>query len=465
MQALLRDLRFDGRAAGKLKAGSGVIALRHSPIMKRVAGTLIAGVMMAATAWPQDLPPGVLLLSRAKNQAKEELRRLENISCLETVQREYQPAKGDMRPLDTIRLEVLFDGHDEFFASPGGRKFSEQNPIRFAGSGVLGNGVFGGYLSDILLNESISNEYRGEEEIGGRHVARYDYRLPLMWSKNTVQTPEGSGTVGLHGSYWVDPQTYDVVLLEVVADDIPPTLPITEMTASIDYARTRLAGDLVVLLPDSAEFRIAKFSGETSHNRMEFTHCRVFSAESTLSFGADSAEQTPRFGVSSVDDTLRTLPAGLRITVKLRNGISGDSAVGALIDGAVDGNVTVKHKVVIATGSRVLGRIRRLERYSDPFPYFVVALEFTEAELHGIRYRFYADPVNVEHIAGVEDLLSIPHATETRGLMGSGSSITSKSDTMWLPDLPGVTTFFFKGRTLDLPQGFRTTWKTRPLKQ
>lgn len=82
---------------------------------------------------------------------------------------------------------------------------------------------------------------------------------------------EGSGNVGLHGSYWADPQTYDVVRLEVNADDFPPTLPLTEAMTSIDYARTRLADNLVVLLPESAEVRLVKFSGEISHNRIEFT--------------------------------------------------------------------------------------------------------------------------------------------------------------------------------------------------
>jgi hypothetical protein len=425
----------------------------------------LTAVILAGMAIPQDLPPGVLLLSRAKNRVKEELQHLTNISCLETVQREHQPPKGKMRPLDTVRLEVLTNGGKELFASPGDGKFSEGHPISYVGSGMLGNGVFGLYLKDILLNESVSDEYKAEEEIGGRRLARYDYRLPLMWSGESIHILEGSGKVGLHGSYWVDPQTYDVVRLELTADDIPPTLPIAEAVTNISYARTRLADNLVVLLPESAEVRIAKFSGEISYNRMEFTHCRVFGAESKLSFGApDAAEQMPRFGVSSIDDTLRPLPDGLQITVKLRSRISGGMAVGALIDGVVAANVSMKRKVVIAAGSPVRGRIRRLEHYTDPFPHYVVALEFTEVDLEGIRYRFYADPVEIEPVAGVEQLLSVPHNAETRQLMGGGREYRSKSETLWLPDLPGVATFFFKGGKLDLPQGFRTVWKTRPLK-
>lgn len=452
--------------------------------MKPATFTL-AAVIFAGMAIPQDLPPGVLLLSRVKHHIQEELKKLPNITCLETVQREYQPPRGKMRPLDTICLEVLTNGHKELFASPGDRKFSARHPISHAGSGVLGNGLFGLYLKDILLNAYVSIEYKGEEEAGGRRLARFDYRLPVMWSGEVIQTPEGSGTVGLHGSFWVDEQTYDVLRLELNADDFPPTLPLTEAVTRINYARTGLAGNVVVLLPESAEFRMAKFSGEISHNRIEFTHCRAFETQSAVNFDApDSAEQAPRFGVSSIDDMLRPLPGGLQIVVKLRSRISGDMAVGTLIDGVVADKVAAKKgAVLIPAGSPVRGRVRRMERYADPFPYFVVALEFTEVELQGIRHRFYAELVEIEATPGVEQTLVYNSATRVRHtatsqlsntlpdilnppttgelVEGEDMEIKRTRERLWLPNLPGVATFFFKGDRLDLPQGFRTVWKTR----
>jgi hypothetical protein len=320
------------------------------------------------------------------------------------------------------------------------------------------------YLNSILVTGNVSNKYTGEEQIGGRRLARFDYRLPLMWSGQTIHTEEGSGKVGLHGSYWADPQTYDVLRLELNADDFPPTLPVAEATTSINYARVRLGDNLAVLLPVSAELRMVKYSGEIMHNRVTFTHYRKFGAESTINFSADSAEQTPRFGAASIDDTLRPLPGGLRIAVKLRSRISSDMAVGTLIDGVVAGNVAAKKgAVLIAAGSPVRGRIRRLERNTDPFPYFIVALEFTEVELQGIRHRFYADVVEIESAPGVEQMLSSLDKTEIWNLENGGRRVKQTKETLWLPDLPGVAVFFWRGGQLDLPQGFRTVWKTRPL--
>ncbi len=271
--------------------------------------------------------------------------------------------------------------------------------------------------------------------------------------------------MGFHGSYWADPQTYDVVRLELNADDFPPTLPLTEAVTSINYARTRLSDNLVVLLPESADLRMVKYSGEIRHNRIEFTHCRVFGAESTIDFKAtDSAGETPRFGVAAVDDTLRPLPGGLQIAVKLRSRISGDMAVGALIDGAVAGNVAVKGAVVIAAGAPVRGRVRRMERYRDPFPHFVVALEFTELESQGIRYRFYADLVEIDPAPGVAQTLTVKETTESSELLQLGRLTRQGKESIFFYNLPGVATFFFNGGKLELPQDYRTVWKTRAWK-
>src|SRR5215831_2802974 len=164
-----------------------------------------AELILVGMVSAQDLPPEVLLLSQVKTHFNEEAQRLATISCLETIHREHQAARDKMRPLDTIRLEVLTNGEKEFFASRGDPRFSEDHPMSYAGSGALGTGLFGPYLKNILLSGSVASQYKGEEEVGGRHLARYEYRIPLLISGQTIWTQEGSGKVGLRGSYWVDP--------------------------------------------------------------------------------------------------------------------------------------------------------------------------------------------------------------------------------------------------------------------
>jgi hypothetical protein len=433
----------------------------------KCASFLLAGLVFFGAASAQDLPPEVLLLSRTENHIKDELQRLSSISCVETVQRQVQRGKGKMKPLDTVRLEVLTNGNQELFASPGDRKFSDQKPLRFAGSGMLGNGLLGPYLKNVLLNGNATTVYKGEEEVGGLRLARYDYRLSPLFSGQTVEIPEGSGTVGLEGSFWVDPRTYDIVRLDLNADDIPPTLPLSALTTSIHYGRTVLANNLAVLLPETADVRMVMDSGEISEDQVEFTHCRVFGAESTISFSPPDSAEPVRFGATTLDDTLRPLPAGLQIAVQLHTRVTADIAVGALIDGVVAADVKDKRTVVIPAGSPVRGRIRRLERYTDPFDYYTVGLEFTEVEVEGIRHIFYADLADTDLPPSVELTLSTGnHGAETlRSSMASLGGVTMETrEKIFTHNLPGVAVFFVRGNKLDLPQDFRTVWKTRPWK-
>jgi hypothetical protein len=279
-----------------------------------------------------------------------------------------------------------------------------------------------------------------------------------MYSGHYFTLQEGRGKVGMHGSFWADPHTYDVVRLEMIAEDIPLTLPITEAVTVVDYARTSLGDTQAALLPESGDFRMTRFSGVTDHNHIEFTHCRLYGAESTINFAAPDAppaETVARFGVSSNDDTLRPLPAGLQIAVKLTGRVSSDAAVGSLIEGTVASSVAPKGAATpIAPGARVRGRIRRLEHYTTPVPHHVVAIEFTEAECDGIRYRFYADLLDLDAGPSVS-----PELTVTRTDPG-----LTQRESYWLPKLPGVASFFVRGAKLDLPPGFRTTWKTLALK-
>jgi len=443
--------------------------------MKRFLLFAASLALTAAAAQDQDLfPPGVLLLSRIQRHIREELAHLPNVSCLETLQREHQAPGAKVRPLDTVRLEVLSNGSHEVYAAPGERKFSEGHPVRYIGSGLIGDGFFGLYLKEVLVNGVASYEYKGETEIGGGTAARYDFRIPLNLSGHHIQLPEGSGTVGMHGSFWADPKTYDVVRLEMDADSFPPALPLTDAATVINYAPTSLGAEHVVLLPVSGDYSMTKFTGEFDHNHMEFTHCRLFGAQSKISFGdvGVPSDEPARFGASSNDDTLRPLPPGLQITVRLNSRISAGDAVGTLIEGTVAGDVPSKGQVVIASGSRVRGRLRRLERYSDPVPNYVVAIEFTEVESAGIRYRFLADLVELDSAAGVSQTLSREGPTSQvstsmfqRQPMPSifDAQTRTSVERYTLPDLPGVAVFFVRGTKLDVPQAFRTVWKTRTL--
>ncbi len=116
-----------------------------------------------------------------------------------------------MRPLDTVRLEVLYSDRHELYASPGDRNFSDHPPSDFVGSGTIGNGQFELVLSEVTAEHGLSYKYKGEELLAGRSLARYDYDLPVSMSGNIIDLPEGRRTVGIKGSFWADPTSHDIL--------------------------------------------------------------------------------------------------------------------------------------------------------------------------------------------------------------------------------------------------------------
>lgn len=411
------------------------------------------------SAVAQDLPPGAVLLARIKSHTRAELARLPNCSCLESVRREYRPSGGKLRPLDTIRLEVLYSNHHEFYASPGDRAFNEEHPSAFAGSGTIGNGHFALFLSEIAGEGLVTYQYKGEEPLRGHLLARYDYRVPVSMSGHTMTFTEGRGTVGMKGSFWADPATFDILRIEMEAEDIPPQLPVELSTTAIDYSHTNLGG-ADFLVPQAAETRLVKFSGEESINHIEFTHCHLYGAESSISFGPSSGPAT--FGASSVLEVKRELLPALQIVVKVATPVTQQTPVGKLIEGAVVGNVVRKGNVIIPDGSPVRGRVRRLEWNPDKGGYFVVALEFTDIEVGGARYRFFADLQETDPLPGLHQTLRIDKR-EPRAVADGNPAYVESTEILSLPEIPGVGSFFVQSPNLELPAGFRMTWKTRAL--
>jgi hypothetical protein len=146
----------------------------------------------------------------------------------------------------------------------------------------------------------------------------------------------------------------------------------------------------------------------------------------------------------------------------ISTGITETTAVGALIEGVVEGSVLRKKSVPIPDGSPVRGRVRRLEWNDEKAGYYIVGLEFTDIESAGTRYRFFADLVDTDRLPGLHDTIRTLKQ-ETTTPQNGGKLTLNSGDVLLLPDRPGVGSFCVQARQLYLPPGFRTTWKTRAL--
>ena len=257
----------------------------------KIAG---ASLGLACVGAPQDLPPSVLFLARIKSHMREELSHIPNYTCLETISRfrkdpgPHPQSHGKLTAVDTVRLEIVYTDHREWYGSPGDRTLSVENPVAFIGSGMIGNGAFASALNNILGAASFT--YRGEENLGGRTAVRYDFRLPRLLKALKISIAGSEGMVGEEGSLWADPQSLDLIRLESRADEIPPYLPLEEASTNVNYARMRI-GDYSVLLAQQADPYMLDAAGVESYNRLEFTHCRAYSVQSDIRFDPDPSHR------------------------------------------------------------------------------------------------------------------------------------------------------------------------------
>ncbi len=226
--------------------------------------------------------------------------------------------------------------------------------------GTIGNGDFGVLPSSIFLGQSAHFQYNGASKLDGKPAIRYDYAVPQVASGYQIQAGSAAAIVGYHGSFWVDPDTLDLMRLEVSADDIPNRLKLASAVDRMEYDRVSI-GSSQFLLPRGAELDITDSVGNESQNRVRLQACHEFVGESALSFENWPAESF----VAPAKPTLAQLdlPDDFTMEVSLDTVIdSASSAVGDAVEVVLRQNVQAEGEAVLSKGARISGHIARLEK-------------------------------------------------------------------------------------------------------
>lgn len=428
----------------------------------KLCGILLLVWAGSAAAAPDDSPHEVALLARVKQRMRQVLSQVPNYTCLETIERSVQgPRAKVFRPLDTVLLEISNLGDKELLSWPGGRRLEEADPSSFVSGGLMGNGVFALYARNVFLHDATTMQYRGDQDMAGRPVARFEFRVPQARSGYQIQANGASAKVGMTGSFWIDPTSLELVRMEIRADEIPAALGIARTAAVIDYARMRI-GASDVLLPQAAELLLALLSGEVRRNEIQFSHCRAYVTESSIRFDMpDTPPSVPAPAVRKVD-----LPAGLTVPIELETAIDSTTAhVGDLLRGRVVRDVRRKGKtIIIPKGAIVTGRIRGLDRLRSERA-FDLTIELAELEWDNTSAQFYGEllPRDSEreaaHIAHSINMGEEPMHVPSPPAMPEAHA----------PQIPGTGVLHLTGTRFHIASGFRMNWRTlepnQPLKQ
>jgi hypothetical protein len=399
----------------------------------------------------QALPPDILLLARIKSKAAENLQRLPNYTCTQTIERSRRAGKArKFEPLDTLRLEVALVEGKELFSWPGAGKFEEKGIGEIVGpGGAIGNGSFALHAKSVFLSQAPTFTHVGDTTLNGLRAIRYDYRVPQMLSGYQIRIGPNQAIVEYHGSFWVDPDSLDLIRLEVHADQPPPNLNLAEASDTMEYQRARIGGG-DFLLPQSSELVMIDLLGNASRNRTQFSACRQYAGESKLSF----VEASPDIAAPAPSPQVKPirLPPGLTLEVRLQTSIQSDrSATGDLVKALVSRDVKKDGEIVAPKGAMLTGRITRLEKRKGEQDYYIVGLDFSTIEFDNRTGEFRAR-------------LQDSGLAQTSRSFGRGQGAARRQ--MIDDDIPDATPatgsiFVVRSSHVSLPRGHSMLWRTQ----
>ena len=302
---------------------------------------------------PQTDP--MQLLVEARRKIAESTSRMPRYLCTETVERRKsqlgsganwdKPCSETIAAIaghskrlqllssDRLRLDVAVIDKNEIYSWVGEGRFGDQSLSQLVKMGLTANGSFGSFLTAIFESPATTFSYQGESPANGRPVLKYEFRVGALDSSYHLSNARISQTVPYSGSFTVDPETLDLLKLDIHADDIPGAMSYCEVSNAMDYTKLRM-NNLDFMLPSEATTQVIRVDGAMAENRTVFSGCHQFLGESKLLFDDAPAAGTT---VAAAARRPTEIPAGLTFDIGLTQKIdpatlaAGDPIKGTLL--------------------------------------------------------------------------------------------------------------------------------------
>lgn len=423
-------------------------ALKHGSIL--VAIWAIANAQPSSRADPQD----VLVRVAAKLAVTE--MRIPNFTCVETVTRDYyQPGmtlpracsvlleerKRRTKDLilrhlatDRLRLGVTMVRTGELFSWVGASNFDDKGIEHLVRDGPMGTGAYGAFLNLVFLEDAKKFMFERNLVSGGRNLLEYSFRASRFDSHYRVKLDKSWVYTAYSGTFQVDPNTEEVVRMNLQEDDLPEAVNYCTTLTSLNF-RTAEIGNIKFVLAARAVQRFVYGNGQEIENTTTFGNCREYLGESKVTF-AEDPEPAQASTKRGTPEKLASVPAGLRFVLALASAIetdtaaAGDPFAGKLTEPLLDG----QHKVLAQTGSLVEGHLLRVQSFQFPRKEVIIIFKPETVEINGAKVPLLA--VRDFPATGRRKII-LPRAGEEHF---------------------GV--FLVAGQHIALKKGFRSEWRT-----
>jgi hypothetical protein len=356
---------------------------------------------LAGSAQITPDPAGVL--QRTGERLLADLKRMPRYTCVQTITRTYYEGKHQgERPScssliaehdtrkkklpvlgwDRLRLEVALVEGGSVYSWVGAPRFSDDTLDNLAGSGPLGSGDFGVFLTGILHHATLV--FRGERVVDGRRLLEYSYEMPIGKSSYRVKVQEGWAVIGYSGTLLLDPEAEDLVKLVVRTDELPAKSSACQAISEVTYGRTPIH-QRMVLVPHETRLNTITVTSDESMSQTSYANCREYSSTVKMIFGGEPTSAGPAVATTPAAEPPRPLPAGLRFNAHITTPVDTDTAAaGDPIEAVLINPMRDKKKAVIApAGARLHGRLRTVKWWTDPFDSLQIAAQFESIEVGG----------------------------------------------------------------------------------
>ncbi len=351
-------------------------------------------LLFIATAVCASEDGGSHILGQIRLRVAEQVRGTGNYTCVQTIDRTYfrsphyqgfgcqhhstDPRRKEIMH-DRLRLDIAVSEGREIYSWHGGSSFSSGGIADLVRSGPISSGSFVGYLENIFLNAGIRFEFLGRAARNGVETYQFNYSVPVAVSHHQVAGRGSSAaTVPFHGTFFANAETFELVNLQVIVDEVPPEMEICRAEVDMNYASARISGH-DALIPQMFSLNIEDASHLYTRSTSEYAGCREFRGESSLHFEVSEAGEQPTAPPPSPNDPW--FPAGVALHVRLLTPITettaftGDPVQGVLLDPV---RLKGKSNEIIPRGALLGGVITLLERRDEPSKHFLYSIEFDQ---------------------------------------------------------------------------------------
>ncbi len=433
----------------------------------RVIRALVCCACGAAAVWAAD-SIAQALFNKVRAGVVDNVDHFTRYTCVQTVTRQqFQlPPTGNscaaaiatnqrssserlLRWHDRLRLDVAVGEKSEMFSWAGASQFETGDITELVSRGASGSGEFGSFLSSVFGGGGESFVYKGLQDTPLGRLAAFDFTVPLAKSHYEYSSGnKGYTTVGYHGTFYADPDSADLRELDLEATEFPTSDAVCRVADKMEYARTQI-GQNSIMLPKFSSMDVIYKNSTESLNETTFAGCREYVGESTIRFDVDDNGKTPD---SEKPADVRPLPANTRLRVKIEPAIDSDkAAAGDPIIGVIETAVKVKGETLVHAGDKLHGRIVRLEQDLGPLPRWTVAILFETIERAGVEQKIALKPL--------DDGDRTPQGPAGGGRRGFTASAVS-SITSQRPPGGGIYSFAEAGH-LVLGAKFESDWESK----